>query len=286
MRFINMGMWVEESLNQLLGRIEEASWKLAAKNRDVIAVGSFLAVIDPVSELTWLNYAVPVEALGTAEAVLAVIVELREVFKGSDRTLRFEFTESLCPTLPNILEQAGLNMESRHPMLICCPADFQPHEAGGVEVRLLDVDDPEVLFSYLAVRNRSFYGDFAADEAPTAQEIIELCEDIESGESRCALAYFNGIPAGVGVTMPMMGVCELAGVATLPEQRRLGVAKSLCSFLVKDHFEGGGDLVWLAAGNAIAKSTYESIGFRVVGSRLHYIDAIVINSKALSERFL
>ena len=276
---------MEESLKQLLGRIEAANRKLGAKNRQVIAVGSFWAFIDPVSDLTWLNYAVPVEALGSKETVFEVIVELREVFEESDRTLRFEFIQSLCPTLPTILEQAGINLEDSHPMLVCESADFQPHNAAGVDVKLLDVDDPEVLFSYLAVRNRSFYGD-AADEAPTAENIIELCQEIELGASRCALAYFNGIPAGVGVTMPMMGVCELAGVATLPEHRRLGVAKSLCSFLIKDHFETGGDLVWLAAGNAIAKSTYESIGFRVVGSRLHYIDAIVINSKALSERFL
>lgn len=276
---------MEQSLNQLLGRIEEASRKLAAKNRQVIAVGSFWALIDPVSEFTWLNYAVPVEPLGTKEMVAEAIVELREVFEGCDRTLRFEFTESLCPTLPEILEQAGLNLEARHPMLVCDPADFQPHEACGVEVQLVDADDPNILLCYLAVRNRSFYG-LAADEAPTAEEIIELCEEIQNGASRCALAYFNGIPAGVGVTMPMMGVCELAGVATLPEHRRLGVAKSLCSFLIKDHFETGGDLVWLAAGNAIAKSTYESIGFRCVDSRLNYIDAIVINSKALSERFL
>jgi ribosomal protein S18 acetylase RimI-like enzyme len=278
-------VWVEQSLNQLLERIEEASRKLGAKNRNVIAVGSFWALIDPVSELTWLNYAVPVEPLGTSSQVADLIVELREVFAQSDRTLRFELIESRCPTLPKILEEAGLNMEARHPMLLCTPADFQPYYAAGVEVKLLDADDPEVLLSYLAVRNRSFYG-LAADEMPTAEEIIELCQDIENGSSRCALAYFNGIPAGVGVTMPMMGVCELAGVATLPEHRRLGVAKSLCSFLIKDHFETGGDLVWLAAGNAIAKSTYESIGFRCVDSRLNYIDAIVINSKTLSERFL
>lgn len=275
---------MEESLDQILGRIEEASRTIAAKNRNVIAVGSFWALIDPVNEFTWLNYAVPVEPLGTSLQVAEVIMELRSVFEESDRTLRFEFIESLCPKLPNILEQVGLNLEAQHPMLICTPADFQPHQADGVEVQLLDTDDPEVLCSYIGVRNRSFYG--ITDEAPTAQEIIELCQDIQNGVSRCALAYFNGIPAGVGATMPMMGVCELAGVATLPEHRRRGVAKSLCSFLIKDHFEAGGDLVWLAAGNAIAKSTYESIGFRCVDSRLNYIDAIVINSKTLSERFL
>ncbi|MGC1395187.1 MAG: GNAT family N-acetyltransferase, partial [Coleofasciculaceae cyanobacterium] len=223
---------MEESLDQLLGRIELASRRLAAKNRHVIAVGSFWALIDPVNEFTWLNYAVPVEPLGTSLQVAEVVMELRSVFEERGRTLRFEFIESVCPKLPHILEQAGLNLESRHPMLVCIGADFQPYQAAGVDVQLLDTDDPEVLYSYLAVRNRSFYG--ITDEMPTAQEIIELCQDIQSGASRCALAYFNGIPAGVGATMPMMGVCELAGVATLPEHRRLGVAKTLCSFLIKD----------------------------------------------------
>lgn len=277
---------MEESLNQLLRRIEEINVKVGAKNRDVIAVGAFQALIDRESELTWLNYAVPVEHLGRSSEEEEVIVELREVFRERDRTLRFEFIQSLYPTLPEILEQAGLNLEARHPMLLCTPADFQPNHALGVEVQLLDASEETNTSSYLSVRNQCFYEDLAADEPPTFKEIAELSEQIQAGQSRCALAYLNGIPAGVGVTMPMMGVCELAGVATLPALRRQGVAKALCSFLIKDHFEGGGDLVWLSAGNAIAQATYESIGFRVVGSRLNYIDAIVINSKANIERFV
>ena len=271
--------------SELLRRIEESNLKLAAKNCDVIAVGLFLALIDQESELTWLNYAIPVEHLGTASSVAEVIVELREVFEERDRTLRFEFSHSLYPTLPAILEQAGLNLEAQYPMLLCTPADFQPNQALGVQVRLIDALEETNTSTYLSVRNQCFYEDFAADEPPTLKEIAELGEQIQAG-SRCALAYLNGIPAGVGVTMPMMGVCELAAVATLPALRRQGVAKTLCSFLVKDHFEGGGDLVWLSAGNAIAQATYESIGFRVVGSRLNYIDAIVINSKANITRFV
>jgi ribosomal protein S18 acetylase RimI-like enzyme len=48
---------------------------------------------------------------------------------------------------------------------------------------------------------------------------------------------------------------------------------------VKDHFQGGGDLVWLSAGDAIAQATYERIGFRRVDSRLNYIDATVTEYK-------
>jgi ribosomal protein S18 acetylase RimI-like enzyme len=77
----------------------------------------------------------------------------------------------------------------------------------------------------------------------------------------------------------MLGICELVGVATLPALRRRGVAATLCSVLIKDHFEGGGDLVWLSAGDAIAQATYERIGFRNVDFRLNYIDAPVTESK-------
>jgi ribosomal protein S18 acetylase RimI-like enzyme len=265
-------MWVEESLNQQLRRIEEINCKVAAQGRDVIAVGSFQALIDPSCDMTWLNYAVPVAPLGAKAEVAEVLLELREVFTERDRTLRFEFTESLWPTLPEALEEAGLRLEVRHPMLLCSPADFQPYQASAVQVRLLCAEDQtKILSTYLWVRNQGFDQEFAA-EPPTEKEITELREQIENGSIRCALANLNGTPAGVGVTMPMLGICELVGVATLPALRRRGVAATLCTFLLKDHFEGGGDLVWLSAGDAIAQATYERIGFRMVDSRLNYID--------------
>src|SRR4028119_382312 len=120
------GVWVEESLTQLLQRIEEINCKVAAQDRDVIAVGSFQALIDPSCDMTWLNHAIPVMPLGTKAEVAEVLVELREVFTERDRTMRFEFTESLCPTLPQLLEEAGLQLEARHPMMLCTSADFQP----------------------------------------------------------------------------------------------------------------------------------------------------------------
>jgi len=270
---------VEESLKNLLQRIERINTKVAAQGRDVIAVGSFQALIDPSCDMTWLNYAVPVVGLGTNAEITQVLVELREVFHECDRTLRFEFTESLWPTLPAALEEAGLQLEVRHPMMLCTPNEFQPYQASAVDVRLLHPEeDTNTLFTYLSVRNQGFDQEFAA-EPPTEKEIAELREQIENGSLRCALAHLDGIPAGVGVTMPMLGICELVGVATLPALRRRGVAATLCSVLTKDHFERGGDLVWLSAGDAIAQATYERIGFRNVDFRLNYIDAPVTESK-------
>jgi ribosomal protein S18 acetylase RimI-like enzyme len=279
-------VWVEESLTQLLQRIEEINGKIAAQGRDVIAVGSFQALIDPSCDMTWLNYAIPVMPLGTKAEVAEVLVELREVFTERDRTLRFEFTESLWQTLPESLEEAGLRLEARHPMMLCTSADFQPYQASAVQVRLLTAaDDTDTLTAYLSVRNQGFNQEFA-DEPPTKKEIAELHEQLQIGTMRCALANLDGIPAGVGVTIPMSGICELAGVATLPALRRRGVAATLCSFLIEDHFQAGGDVVWLSAGDAVAQATYERIGFRLVDSRLNYIDTTVTDSKPLLERFL
>lgn len=263
---------MEEALKNLLRRIEAANTQVTAKQREVITVGSFQAMIDPTTDMTWLNYAVPIAPLGTSAAVAQSLVELRHVFEERDRLLRFEFTESLWSTLPSALEKAGLRREARHPMMLCTPVDFQPYQAPAVQVQLLTPDaHPDILAACVSIPKQSFSVNNAA-EAPTAQEIAELKKQIHKGMMHGALAYLNEIPAGVGFTMPLLGISELVGVATLPAQRRRGVAATLCTTLVNDHFKGGGELVWLSAGDVIAQATYERIGFRLVDARLNYID--------------
>ena len=39
------------------------------------------------------------------------------------------------------------------------------------------------------------------------------------------------------------------------------------------HFDAGGELVWLSAGDAVARALYEKIGFRLIATRFNYIDA-------------
>ena len=263
---------MEEALKNLLRRIEATNTQVTAKQREVIIVGSFQAMINPTTDLTWLNYAVPIAPLGTSAEVAQALVELRHVFRERDRILRFEFTESLWPTLPTALEDAGLRTEARHPMMLCTPTDFQPYQASAVQVQLLTPDaHPDILFACVTIPKQCFSLHNTA-QAPTTQEINELKEQIYKGMMQGALAYINGIPAGVGFTLPMLGISELVGVATLPAQRRRGVAKTLCSTLIKDHFQTGGELVWLAAGDAIAQAIYEHIGFYLVDARLNYID--------------
>lgn len=268
---------MEESLKHLLQGIEQTSHQVTARVRDVVRVGSFEALIDPSTDMTWLNYAVPIAPLGTKADVAESLGELRQVFATRQRTLRFEFTESLWPILPEALEQAGLQLEARQPMMLCTPSDFQPRQVSGVEVRLLAAaDESKDLAAYLVLASLGFGMDDAVK--PSIEEIDKLREDIRKGRLCCAIADLDSTGAGVGCIIGLKEIGELAGVTTLSPWRRRGVASTLSSFLVQNHFHSGGELVWLSAGDAIAQATYARIGFRLVDSRLNYIDATAIDS--------
>lgn len=251
-------------LNQLR-RIAESASKVAAQGREAVTVGPFQGTIDPSSDMIWLSYAVPVAPLGSAGEVALALAQLQRLFRERRRTLRFEFSESLWPELPAALQRAGLQLQARQPLMLCAPADFQPFQAPEVEVRLLDSpDDTGTLATFESVQSQAFgfEGIF---------QIPQLREHLRRGSWRCALASLNGVPAGGGCTMPLEGVAELAGVGTVPALRRRGVASALSSFLVRDHFQRGGDLVWLSAGDAVAEAVYRRTGFRVVDAQLNYI---------------
>lgn len=265
-------------VTNLLQRIENNSHHVTAQVRDVITIGPFQALIDPSTQMTWLNYAVPIAPLAGLE-VSESLLELRQVFANRHRTVRFEFTQSLWPTLPEALEQAGFVLEARQPMMLCTLADFNARNAPGVQVQLLTAkDDSNALAAYLSSASQGFGIDDIA-QPPTAEEIDKLRDDLHKGRLRGALAYLNGAVAGVGCIIRLSEIGELAGVTTLPEWRRRGIASTLSSFLVQNHFDQGGEVVWLSAGDTIAQATYERIGFRLVDLRLNYIDATVNNSQ-------
>ena len=255
----------------LLRRIEESGNRATAQQREVVPVGPFTALLDRSTDMVWLNYAVPTGPLDDVNGVTGALQELGRVFSDRKRVLRFEFTGALWPELPAILEQAGLHLQAAHPLMLCTPADFTPVRAPSVRVHLLRAsDDARTLATFSSVTQEGF--GMVEEPAPLSQEQLDqLRRDLEGGRIRCALAWLEGEPAGAAATMRFEDVAELAGVATLPEKRRRGVAMSTSSVLVQDHFDRGGTVVWLSAGDAGAEAVYERIGFRVAGARLNYI---------------
>ncbi len=83
----------------------------------------------------------------------------------------------------------------------------------------------------------------------------------------------DGTPAGTGRCLPLGdGLGEITAIVTLAALRRRGVAATLTSFLVRDHFNAGGTLAWLNAADARAQAVYHRVGFRDLDTLLNYMD--------------
>ena len=80
---------MEESLKHLLQGIEQTSHKVTAQVRDVVRVGFVEALIDPSTDMSWLNDAVPIAPLETKTDVAEALVELRQVYGVVDSRLSY-----------------------------------------------------------------------------------------------------------------------------------------------------------------------------------------------------
>lgn len=261
---------MEHSPVELSRLCEQNANAVSAQSRTIIDCGPFRALLDPTTDMIWLNYAVPVGAIDDAQATAAALADLRRAFAQHQRRPRFEFNALPWPTLPRLLESAGFQLQERHPLMVCTPHNFRHFAAPGVVVRWLDSDAPAAtLAATMALQSESFGG---PADLPPADEVERLRDQLRAGTLCYALATLDGVPAGAGSTAPIDGVAEVAGVATSPALRRRGVAASLTSFLAKQLFAAGGTLAWLSAGDAFAQAVYERVGFAVVDTRLNYIE--------------
>lgn len=244
----------------LLRRIDEQIIAATSPTRDVRDVGPFRLMIDPSTDLVYLNYAVP-----TLDGPLAPSIgPMIEAFRGFGRSPRLEFRAELWPGLAHDLEAAGFTLEAEQPVLICIGPKFVPRGAPDVEVEILDEygDVP----AYCRVADKSFGGIVKVDE----ERVRRTRRSIAQGNSICALGRIGGAPAGCACITPYKGVCELAGVGTIPRFRRRGIASAVSSRLMEEHFKTG-DLVWLSAGDDTSRAVYEGLGFFVVATQKNYI---------------
>jgi ribosomal protein S18 acetylase RimI-like enzyme len=253
---------------ELLKMLEDSNNAAVALGRNVINVGCFRLLLNPDDAFPSFNYAVPLEAANDIEVVQANLEPLFAAFKAANRIPRFEFTAELWPNLAKVLEAAGFAHESTDPVMLVEPGSFKPFLAPKVHVHFLEPNDSDADFAaMMTIQIRGFGA--GADRTPSEDEIAANRASMNHGR-RNALAALSGQSAGAGVTLESSGIAELAGVATLPEFRRQGVAASLSSALCEAHFQNGGRAVWLSAGDDAAQACYEKIGFRLIGGRTNY----------------
>jgi ribosomal protein S18 acetylase RimI-like enzyme len=265
------GASMDQSPVELSRLCEQNTNAVSARSRTTIDCGPFRALLDPATDMIWLNYAVPIGPLDDLDATAAALDDLRHVFANHDRTTRFEFNVLPWPTLAGLLERQGLQLQAQHPLLACTPDSLRPFAAPGVVVGWLADDTPQATLAAAMTIQREGFGGTA--EPPPDEEIERFRQELRAGAIRYALATLDSIPAGAGSIAPIGGVAELGGIATSPALRRRGVAASLTSFLAEQLFAEGGALAWLSAGDVAAQAVYERVGFAVVDTRLNYIEA-------------
>lgn len=257
-------------LRALMARIESNTARAAAAGRESVRVGPFVATFHPASELIWLNHVVPAAELSERSFTVEQFEELRRHYQQRGRRLRFEFLEDLWPELGPALEQWGMELQGRMPFMICARGALRMIVAPAIELcPVAAADTDATLAEFLRTGKRSFGDDATQIDA---NEINELRRGLTESRYRCLAGRIDGQMAGVGTMVVLSD--ELVGVGTLPEYRRRGVAATISSALVADHFARGAELVWLSAGDAAAHDVYAKIGFADAGVQLNYMDRL------------
>nr|MDQ2995975.1 hypothetical protein [Chloroflexota bacterium] len=133
---------MEHSHVELSRVCEQNANAVSARSRTIIDCGPFRALLDPSTDMIWVNYAVPVGAIDDPQATIAALADLRRAFAQHQRRPRFEFNALPWPALPSLLESAGFQLQERHPLMVCTPHTFRRFAAPDVAVRFLGGDDP------------------------------------------------------------------------------------------------------------------------------------------------
>lgn len=252
----------------------EETLYLEPSERSIVArFGPLLAQVETTTSDSWMNVAVPVEAEDDPLALAESIEEVRRFFQAHERPLRFEFSDRRWPRLPAALEQAGLRLEEREPLLFCEPGALRGVSAPGVSFHILTPEDPdETLGAHQKIR----FDDELVGEPPYVPErvIARVRRQVAEGQREFVLAYLDGQIAGTGVSVTLPhGGAEIVGIATHPPLRQRGVAASVTSFLTQRLYARGARLVWLTAAQPAAQRIYERLGYRRIGDWLAYTEA-------------
>lgn len=256
-------------------RLESYMRRAAASEREAVEVPPFVAFLDPEDPLRYFNYAHPFEPIAgdaglSQEGLAEPLAALRALFASRGRMPRFEYIEEYAPALGAALIAAGFVLEGRYPLQVCDPESYRSAPAvQGLEIRQLSEDSPTGdLRDFITVERQAF-GHRITDEI-----IDEDCEDLRESMRRGGLAFLaclDGRAAGIAsCTVPLDGLTELAGIATLPAHRRRGIATAVTAAAAQTAFGCGVEAAFLTAGDSQAGRVYQRVGFRPKATVLAY----------------
>jgi ribosomal protein S18 acetylase RimI-like enzyme len=206
--------------------------------------------------------------------VATALARLREL--GLPETV--EWVQETTPSLLGAVRDEGSLTVEELPLLVLpddATRDSPTQLPDDVRVRVLGPDDDDTVAASRAVSEVGFAapGTDTGGAGPAERDARlrspqrRVMDLLAEGAVRIAVAEHprDGVLA-VGRTLPVDGVTEVMGVATLPGARRRGLGAAVTDALVSDAREQGVDLVFLTASSAAVARVYERVGFRRGGT--------------------
>ena len=240
--------------------------RIAAGQRASLVLGRELRTCDgfvvalAAGAAEGLSLAVPTDA-GPADWRPA-LAAVHDTFSQRGTAARIEYVDELHPALAPAAHALGWCTASLASLMALAPPDLVAEPPSGARVmRFVQADDTVTLEAFLRGQHRAFGGD--GESGALAWLPIVRLGLREGAMTAVALERDGHVVAGASLVRGA-GVSELAGVWTLPDVRRQGLARAACSALLAHGFAAGDSLAWLST-EPDAAALYRSLGFRTVG---------------------
>lgn len=222
--------------------------------RQPINFGGLSLFYNSKNSLRWLNTILP-----TGEVSREDLTRMLAECFALDRAPWFEYFEACAPDLAPMLEEQGLRRQHAVPVLVLEKDEFRPTPTSA---RMLQMGEES---AYRKVVDEGFGASFEVSDEKDA----EVRKQIESGQCVAVSLQDEKIVA-VGSSVGTNRVREIAGIATRPENRKMGHATQVITALLNDHFEQGGEFAWITSLELDVQNLYKRIGFKEAGTLLVY----------------
>jgi ribosomal protein S18 acetylase RimI-like enzyme len=240
----------------MLQRLERGFRATAAQDRQRIALAQFDVFLSAqIGDQHSL--AIP---LSDGSAGIDALVE---TFDRHGRMPRIEYFHELYPGLASALESKGFELEMNAPLMTLEPADLTKSERPS-GYRRLGPGDGVLMERFFRCQSIAFGGD-GGDDA--LSWLPQVSSGLERGTVMAACILHDDRPVS-GAVIQGGEDAELAGVWTLPDVRKRGLAFAVCQGLLQDYFQTRGLCFLSSAEDALR--LYEKLGFKRVGSQRNY----------------
>ena len=237
-----------------------------AADSELLTIGPFQVVLSKSKGAPLSSWVTLVDGAVTESETVKAVPKLKAALKKHHAPLEIEFNDALFPKVGAWLESAGLKLAEKNPLMACRPDAFKPSVAP--EVHLTQLKPAATAAELEAFQQIRWTDGGEVDRPVPSVDLLRLGLEVPS--SVFLLGWLDWEPAGTGVSHSLKGAAEIVGVVTQKKYRRRGVAATITSELVRRHFDGVGDFVFLDAANEEAARIYERLGFSRFGANAVY----------------